>query len=1275
MSSFVFNSFKERFLNGQVPANDTWTFIPVNDTFKKVFEFDDIRLDHYRTLADFDQVSKKKNNNAFQISGDYINPNQFGTEEYIKINNNLKFMGTTLIAGIPLTYTWSKVLDDDELNNKPMYITKDNWNNFNTNFSASISGNPYIQYYLNSGFYFIRSKDELEWFAERVNTNDKIIGVIGDNFEGVISKPIGYDEKHPFNGILDGNYFTFDVTVKAQYTDNGIVGVLGNQGIVRNFVLTHNNFNTLSINCEMPINLTHIKNDGRDINCGLLVGRNYGTIENIDAKKLNSFKIFGCVPSVYSVTNKSDKYKWNESENIVRQKFDGNNDNFMYLNSFCINSPGNICPYVGYFNEGKFADDALSICTDTKNSTLPTSITSYYDSWSKFFANGYAAGKGTSDTTLPENNIDWTIRCGNQNNFDYYTLGCFKQLNGYIGINTYRNIAFNLYTYDLDKNYELACILRNPLYYGVDNYGYFTVRAVGNLSKPQTWVENFNSNLCQKVLGNEKYRDCATLEPEYEMTRVSMRPQPNARAAYNIGTIIGANYGTAQNIQVSAIVQNASNFVGFIGGLAGKQANGYINNVSVYMDNQFVYDFGNNTEYGDVVYYKQTPLFPDAVKQYLQGSIQGEKTQLISMLCESWYDENREDAATLEYTVNTAKTVTQDVISYKLRPIFVVGGMFGRYIPTMGTNEYYQSMICTVNNSTVLYKDNYTDTIDTNFKRPENAFGALIGKVDYATTNNGLSFANSIAFNNCQISALSPVGEPFRVFANSFDSVNSEWVPITSANGDGTSALLSAMSERRYVGIFEIKNNVLEGVSYTVNSAATALYDGATNKSKQSLSNLGIYWGTDYPIELSAHNGGITQSHNMTPYIQDLQTNNDYKWKNDAGSWGPWDINHTNYIAANFDWTNRTGGYNKRNLASKLIAMNGCYSNVENWIELYDDYMNQWHYMELPHESNDLKASSLSSNKFNSTELYLIKKYWNRIGTKYGAINRQAEVSANLKWDDASAALYTANSALYYRGLLSWQIDAHIANGTQNTFDGYTTVLNPHEGWYNFGEPSDTNTSGFLDSLSNADSHEYSAYELNCYDYESKNMTTPKKFVKNIMKHYNPCWDVNNEATINWSDKITFKKRNTKDSYFYYTYTTTSGKYNAITSNYRTKNEAFAFTLPITFSGYENEMGYTTPLNDTDIAQPGSTSTISVGDYLTPKVIRSKLQKSTSFTTTSISSNDNFGGLLVVDSIGRNVMFMDNDQNAPLTGNSVTFPTKDIRINTKKQAKIILEVK
>ena len=224
MSSFVFNDFKRRYINGEVPSADNWTFIPVNESFKTDFEFKNIRLDHYRSLSDFRDVSNSKkehDQNMFNYYGtEYKTSN--GKADYVNVTgDNFKLHGTTLYGGSKVTYKWTKVIDDQKFNNKPFYITTENYETFLEFYKDSVKDNPYIQKYLSSGgFYFIRSKDELEWFAERSNHNNTIIGVIGDNLEGVINKPIGVNEDKPFNGILDGNYYTLDISIKAQSTDN-----------------------------------------------------------------------------------------------------------------------------------------------------------------------------------------------------------------------------------------------------------------------------------------------------------------------------------------------------------------------------------------------------------------------------------------------------------------------------------------------------------------------------------------------------------------------------------------------------------------------------------------------------------------------------------------------------------------------------------------------------------------------------------------------------------------------------------------------------------------------------------------------------------------------------------------------------------------------------------------------------------------------------------------------------------------------------------------------
>ena len=349
MSSVVFNSFKQRFLNGEVPHDDVWKFIPVNKSFTQNFGQDDFPLEQYRNLDDF-------------------------------YDHNYDAMNNSYFEGIKRDIYWYKPADTDDIH-KPMFITsgsigekgkydeRSNWEDFQkTVYMKDISGNSAIPSYLASGgFYYIRKKDELRWFAARANTgNNRIIGVLGDGIDGVIRGQVGSNEDYPFQGILDGNGHTLNaVSIVCDSTDNGLVGVLGCDGIVKNFKITNDvaNSATTPINllCEKRIDLNHIKTDGRDINAGILVGRNYGRIENIDGSQLSTFKFSGFVPQVYSVTNKSDEYK--DFYATVRPKYD-NGENFYFLNSWCINSPGNICPYVGYFAEGLFAQSARGYAQD-----------------------------------------------------------------------------------------------------------------------------------------------------------------------------------------------------------------------------------------------------------------------------------------------------------------------------------------------------------------------------------------------------------------------------------------------------------------------------------------------------------------------------------------------------------------------------------------------------------------------------------------------------------------------------------------------------------------------------------------------------------------------------------------------------------------------------------------------------------------------------------------------------------------------------------------------
>lgn len=1287
MSSFVFNKFKERFIKGEVPNKDNWYFIPVNDTFKNTFDTDNFGLEQYRGLSDFKDVSSEVFSYSITNVNNVNNP-PIGEEKAINMSN-AKICGTGLIEGKKVNYDWTKVIDDGTLNDKPMFITNENYNNFLAYFSNTVKDNPHIADYLaQGGFYFIRTKSELEWFANRSIENTRIIGVIGDPIEGVINVPIGGDEKRPFEGILDGNYFSIKVTIKAQNNDNGIVGVLGQFGVVRNFKFESLNISDENnIVCEKPITLSHIKNDGRDINCGLLVGRNYGTIENIDASELKTFNLSGFVPSVYSVTNKSDNYKWNETENIVRKKFDDTNENFFYLNSFCINSPGNICPYVGYFNEGKFADDAAAFYADASTGLTPTMTAEVYDMEYSHYIGNWGTKNNNIDNSF---SVELELTGDDPQQLDetrlfkinYYPLGNFSANSP---DSTVEKIDISKLYYNINKN-NVSGLISNPYYYGFDNFGYLTVRGVGKNNiddekiETSSIIENYNSNLVQKTFGSA-YSHNFSLEPSYETTRCSMRMHPQARAAYNVGVIVGANYGTIKDVQVNTIIKNKSNFVGFIGGLVGKQAQGTIDNVSVSVDNEFEYDFANTPSAGDVVYYKQTPYFPEVIKTYIETTLSSSSltpsqySDAIDTLCTPWSADS----------VNTAKQITDDVVSYKLRPIFVVGGLFGRYVPTFGVNfTIGTDLKCKVRNSTVLYKDNYYST--NCYKRSENSFGVLVGKVDCATNSNNFYIDDSLICTNCEFKALSYVGEPYQYFQYNF---NSGYIPVVNADG----SLASGINSGSYVGIFEIKNNIIDPISYTVNSAKTRVEgDGNDDEwtelsTKKSISEVGLYYAGDYPIDMSSHYGGIEKSHNMLSFIPDNEsTSGNLRFSYYVTTplptevtAGPWDITHMYYLEPNYDKSTNSGGVDKRNIANRLIRFDNCKSNVNNWVELYDDYFNTWNFQKLPPQFQ-------SKTTFTNNDIFALTKYWNNYRTNTRGIYNAMDLSAVAEWSESDIETYNWEDygAIYVSGQPGKHLNSYITKGTQNTFDGYTTVDFEQTVYYNsMGEEEDFVTTITTD---NKPGSRNTWYRLPPPSAENFGYTNPRIYRKNIIKEYNSMWDghVENTEYINYRKNIvTGVKRDNGDDYYYYTYDIKENDINSAHSEYTSLESAFVFSSNVEFTtatkGLKNKnmhMGYTIPMTTDEM--DSNSAYISIGEYYEPSAIRNHINNAPAdekgyrhFTTTSISSMDNFGGLLVVDSSGRNVMFLDNEQNTPLTGNSIVF-SAERAINNKN--KFILKV-
>lgn len=1319
MSSFVFDSFKKRYLTGNVPTNDTWHFIPVNENFKRLYEINDAKLYHYRNINDFHKVNP--NGIKFELTPAAKQYNKEITNKYYakgKKGVNLdsvkswqieSLCGEAILAGNKITRTWSKVIDDNDLSNKPMYVKGSNSAAFFRTQSANITNNEDIKSYVSAGgFYYIRSKDELTWFANRSNTgNNTIIGVLGDNIEGVINgEPIGKDEAYPFQGILDGNGFTLrNISIQCSNTDNGLVGVLGTSGVVKNFKLDNAGYAN-SLLCDKKINLKHLKEDARDINAGILVGRNYGKIYNINALDMKYFNFYGFVPEVYSVTNKSDDYSWSDGK--VRKKFDTSNSNYYYMNHFCVNSPGNVCPYVGYFAEGFYSEDQYTVASllfkIENNHAVPALLkgNGYND-----LSSNVPSEKVWNMNTNTRKVID--VEASQLRGFNYYILNdvCFNDAATATGVNNFHsyvmgNIYGNWFNNNLtttttsylfnkdDKTiFNMALkMAKQPLYYGLDNKGFYTVGLISN-STLATNSTNicYNTNLIQDTLGweskdTDKSWSNIVCPSAYGMA--SMRMNPLTRAAYNIGIIAGANFGTIEDVVIKVTAQNTSNFVGFYGTIAGKQANGYVNNVNVDVDNQFVWD---GEDYSYNVTYKNTPILPQTLK---------DQFNIITYKFNNTHSSVAATASNLDYyfssfyendeSVNTATDRLDDCVTYRLRPIIIAGGLFGRYIPTtdkhFNTANNFVNEGCWVNNAIVIYKDNFestnwqTNSYVGNFKRIENAAGIIAGKCDYGVQGIGIHESEILTYNGMNVSnsifsAVTPTGPEVHGYPTSGYISAYSWDNTTSSVGKGdrnflyTSSHISAdvnndydfsaqvvtHIKRKYIGVYELKYNACETMCVATDNTAHI----TSSDSLQVGKDTGYLYTCDYPIKI------LSNASEGAASVASLYINHNFAQGMSPGCEG------------NIGTTWPTG-YNKRNVASWLLHLSNCRTNISPAIVLYDNYVNTWYnpsnYFDGHHHKKgkvngvagvDTTSADYAYSWFcrenyfsrrcwtiysNTSGRYVHRDIFNNLSNKTGPNIDNCEVQAINNTFDG----YSFNNAGYAWGQGNWQQD------------GNTYTYGKYEGWF--------------DSENRYNNPR--KYEKNILVWSSPNLC-PSNFDENDadsgISAYNfgdnapaegkvQLYGVgyltasNSQDNVAITDGVLINKeifnRSRIDDYFFYTYTDTSSKFYA-NQSLQNINDSLVQNETVNFGVYDNRMGYYKPVADDRIAY--RYNYYGIGENLSAKQIRERINNEVTFTTTAVSSNQNFGGLLVIDNSGNNVMFLDNTNSAPLTGNSIVYPT------------------
>lgn len=634
MDSFIFNSFKEQLLTGNIKRSDTWWFHLVNkklaedfgDGLKNVPNID--TLEHLATRNELE-----KENLSYS---EYVGPGA---------GQRPSFLASRYYTNWAPVYYKYKISSTTSSSDAPNFADTDNWKDF----IAKYPGNEHLfkmflterpedepedsivgkfcrmvptgelDAYGNEimrprGFYFVETMEELRWCADKVNGiingrktkvfNNNINIVFGDNI-GVATNVyltdlkelnfrIGSDIDRQFEGIIFGNGYRFqNVKLTCSGNQNGLVGYLGKNGIIDTIEITGNNL----IVCDKKINIDHLKQDCCDINAGLLCGKNYGTISNIvvgescvaDTRGWQPFTNAGVVttltiadfaPAVYTVSNKTDS----------GTAFSHPTKNLYFPSYLCINSMGNIIPYVGYFAEGVFATYAIPPAEDT---------TYLEDEGKGFWKSDY-------------------MYCGTDSSGD---VGFYPYDNSHVGEWTFpgrvtfegenKNYTGQALFYDIKLMLETKKI----------NFG---SKAAGDWATDMCLIPvshrpyKINSDgtiSYDEESGNEglefdwQLNECAYMDKSIKMHQFN-------RVSYNIGVLIGSNYGDISNIAIYSedIILN-STFVGFIGGVVGKQAANYrkMENVSVNLclndtgaRNHYISDTGKNTQIDTPQFYITT---------------------------------------------------------------------------------------------------------------------------------------------------------------------------------------------------------------------------------------------------------------------------------------------------------------------------------------------------------------------------------------------------------------------------------------------------------------------------------------------------------------------------------------------------------------------------------------------------------------------------------------------------------------------------------------------
>ena len=602
MREIFFNSFKERILRGDVPAEFELSGAPVTSKFFEAYDNSEISIEQYRTLDDFDTYHTG-NSAVPSLSATLFEYSSFGVEY--------------------------RSYEPDDLSEKPLFVNSANSAEFFKlyDFDISPSTREFIMDTIsdsgglnyNCGFYYALKKTHLNWLAKRCNDeydfNNQIRIVLGDdignlNDPDILESMFCPTPDRPFQGVLDLNcHKIVNKTFICNNNSNGLIGYLGKRGVVRNGIVEG-----IRMICQNKISIDKIKNDCSDVVCGFLVGTNYGTVENIVTSGEMQFD--GFCPEVYLVNN---KYEYEDGTETYKNSA----YNCFFPNKFCLNSVYNVLPYVGYFCEGadSFYYDLgnpsfLNINDAVQDNCLGSLGYIMRDGYDEFGEdhfhnfNHFCECKSSIHDGFdqmwahPSQDIP-KLSHMDRNRLDHYSTQAGKEnsLNWIYGDVLYTAHSDGDFGGDKQTESFPPLISTETNVALLDTMSMNTIDALGKWKSFDEKGEYNMGKLADKGMGFRYVNRAAYLcrqirdtlmsfyrsKSEQWVTRERITPHqrlnPNARIAYYCSPIVGNNFGTIKNIDCKHVIKESNTtFVGFIGNVCGKQNCGTLSMINTTLD-------------------------------------------------------------------------------------------------------------------------------------------------------------------------------------------------------------------------------------------------------------------------------------------------------------------------------------------------------------------------------------------------------------------------------------------------------------------------------------------------------------------------------------------------------------------------------------------------------------------------------------------------------------------------------------------------------------------